>query len=185
VRQGLVGDDFLTVHDRATEHAQCSPAPPTDRAFERKTGRLRAVPLKDWLFIIGVVVVTLVAVAAVLPDSTMARYKKPEKRNHRASAAGGFYALAVLDLLCITRFLDFRLGFVVNLGLPEVWSWILAPIGLLLLVVASIVAWAVTYSDGRDNVPRWRWLVAWAILAAAYFGYITIGFGPSAWFRSE
>jgi hypothetical protein len=133
---------------------------------------------KDWVFIAAVILLLLVAVAA-MPDEADRRRSTPAKRNEQASAAHGIYVVGLLDLLCIVSFLEFRRGLVVHLALPEVWSWVLAPIGLVLVLAVSLAAWL------SDEGPMWLSLAIWALFIAAVFGYVTVAAGPSAWFRSS
>jgi hypothetical protein len=141
---------------------------------------------RDWVFMAGVILLLLVALAA-MPDKSDRWFtaRESKERKEQASAAHGIYLVGLLDLLCIVSFLDFRRGLVAHLGLPEVWSWVLAPIGLVLVLAVSLAAWGASYGWGSDKDPMWRWLVMWALFLAAVFGYITVAVGPSVWFRSS
>ena len=94
---------------------------------------------RDWVFIAGAILLVLVALAA-MPDKSDRWFtaRESKERKEQASAAHGIYLVGLLDLLCIVSFLDFRRGLVAHLGLPEVWSWVLAPIGLVLVLAVSL-----------------------------------------------
>lgn len=134
--------------------------------------------LKDWLFVIGVAVILLVSVSLLFDPAD--RYS-PSRRKKRATGIRTGYLFAVMDLACVLSFLEWRRG-LVRLGLPEAWSWVLAPIGLILVLATSMASWAASYGEG-DNYARW-WVAALILYIVAVIGYITVGFGPSAWFRS-
>jgi len=65
----------------------------------------------------------------------------------------------------------------VALGLPEVWSWVLTPVGLILVVVASVVA-TVDESSGAG------WLLSLTVFLVLLFAYVAAAVGPSQfWHR--
>ena|SRR5215217_8133237 len=106
----------------------------------------------------------------------------PVEWKERSTGIRTSYLFAVVDLACVVNFPDWRHG-LVRLGLLEAWSWVLAPIGLILVIAASIASWLASYGE-NDNHPRWVWVVALVVYLAAAFGYVTVAFGLSAWIKS-
>lgn len=142
------------------------------------------MPAKDWVLVVGIGVIILLAVASVLdepggfPDTTehgQARRKK------RASQARLGYAVALLDLLCVVNFLEWRRG-LRDIVMSEPWSWVLGSIGLIMLIAASIA----TLIDFESS--RWQARAGEILIYLGYFaavgGYLTVAFGWSAFFAS-
>ncbi len=132
--------------------------------------------LQDWILTIGIVLIFLAAFAEITDP-------KDWYDEHRAARAEGTqtaYGLAVANWVCIVYFLDWRRG-LADLGLPDAASWVLAPIGLILLIALSVAAWETVFgretyrmSFRRANQSRWRWMGLPLLWLATYAGFITV-----------
>ena len=124
--------------------------------------------VKDWLFVIGVGVILLGAVG-VLDEE---RGAFPVTRRKSMSGIHAGYSFAVVDLLCAVNLLDVRRG-LVALGLSEALSWVLAPIGLIVVIAASMVSWGTAFGED-EGVRWWVWLGALTVYLGAGASYIGI-----------
>lgn len=119
--------------------------------------------LRGWLLTGGIVVILFMAVGSVTGDK------------EKSSGVLAGYWIAILDWACVLAFPNWRAG-LVELGIPVGWSWLLAPIGVLAVVAASVLAWAMSYA-AKD--PGWWWVPAWIGYAIVLIVYGLIA-GPTA-----
>lgn len=119
--------------------------------------------LRGWLLTGGIVVILFMAVGSVTGDK------------EKSSGVLAGYWIAILDWACVLAFPNWRAG-LVELGIPVGWSWLLAPIGVLAVVAASVLAWAMSYA-AED--PGWWWVPAWIGYAIVLIVYGLIA-GPTA-----
>jgi len=110
---------------------------------------------KDWVFIAGVLLILLVALALV-------------KEYKRTAVAG--YAVAALTWLCAVEILEFRHGLVTQLGIPDALSWALAPIALILLIALANVPWMLF----TKKTLWWKRISFGALYTAAVVGYVAL-----------
>jgi hypothetical protein len=115
------------------------------------------------IFVIGVVVITLVALAEITDPADWGR---PGAQQHRENALTG-YRDAVVILLCTVNFFEFRHGLASVVGLPEVASWVLAPIGLIVLILVGFATWL-------EDISRWKWAAIFVSWVGALAGYIIV-----------
>lgn len=133
--------------------------------------------VRDWIFVIGLGLILLIALAELTEPAAFPGDRRPGER------AGGIqagYAYAVADLLCLVNFLEWRRG-LAELGLPDAVSWVFAPIGLLLVVTASVVSWVASYAEDpltirrrRSDEKAWKWLASFLLYVGAFAGYIAV-----------
>jgi hypothetical protein len=123
------------------------------------------INLKDWVFIIGVVVILLVAAGDLLAHPSSGR-------KERSPGIRAGYSFAILNLLCAVNFLEWRRG-LVQIGVLGIWSWGIGTIGIIMVIALSIVSWRASYGD-HDRNGWWTWASALALYMAAVAGYITV-----------
>jgi hypothetical protein len=134
------------------------------------------VNLQNWILLIGIVLIILWGLAAVT--------EQPKSGVRRVDQLEGIhlgYVFAIADWACIVYFLDWRRG-LADLGLPEAGSWVLAPIGLILVIGSSIAAWNTGYGEDpyriglrrTEDQSRWRWVGLPLFYLTALAGYIVV-----------
>ena len=143
---------------------------------------IAAVSIKDGIFIAGLVLIFLVAISEALGDRDdpfhdLSMFSTRRKEAARTAHLG--YVVAVLTWACMVNFLEFRRGLETRVGLPEALAWILAPIGVVVLIGLSIAQFATD-----DKSPWWTWVGLLVLYLAAVYGYIAVAFGPSTFFES-
>jgi hypothetical protein len=126
--------------------------------------------VKDWVFVGGVAIILLVALAQITDGSS--RYHAPNIRRGRLLGIRGGYACALIDLLCAVNFLEWRRG-LVDLGVPNALSWVLAPAGLIVVIAVSVVSWSMSYGE-HERVHWSKWLGAFILFLATAAGYLTV-----------
>ncbi|HEX5301757.1 MAG TPA: hypothetical protein VFW50_32685 [Streptosporangiaceae bacterium] len=134
--------------------------------------------VKDWVFIVGIVFIFLLTVG-LMPDSSD-RYLSPEKRKEEASNAHFFYVAMILPWTCAVNFLEFRHGLAVRVGLSDALTWVIAPIGVILVFAVAFTILALSNKKGH-------WLVAVSVFVlylATGLGYIAVAVGPSRFIKS-
>src|SRR5512146_2054275 len=107
--------------------------------------------VEDWVFIVGIVFILLLTLGQ-MPDSSD-RYLSPEKRKEEASNAHLFYVCMILPWTCAVNFLDFRHGLAVRVGLSDTLTWVLAPIGVILVFAVTFTILAL--SNKKGHWPVW------------------------------
>jgi hypothetical protein len=113
--------------------------------------------IKDWVFVAGTILIAVDAVGEIL-DRPQGFRKLNEAERTSGIHAG--YVYGVIAWLCVVNFFDWRRG-LASLGMYDVLSWVLAPIGLLLLLVFILIGWWTTYAE-EAKATKWdNWLV-WA-----------------------
>ena len=93
----------------------------------------------------------------------------------RASGVVAGYWIAIISWACVLAFPNWRTG-LVDLGVPVGWLWLLAPIGLLVVIAASVIAWGSSYAEEASG---WWWIPAWIGYSALLIGYGLVA-GPTA-----
>jgi hypothetical protein len=133
---------------------------------------------KGWVFIGGILVILLFALAWALGDEPAHRFS-PERRKNDAEMGHFFYVYALLTWICIVNFLEFRRG-LARLGLPDALTWALASIGVMTLIALTIVLLAIP-----NKSPWWRWTSAGVAYFAVWGGYLAVvsGHGLSAFLK--
>jgi hypothetical protein len=121
------------------------------------------VALKDWIFVIGVVLFTLVAFAEITDPK---EWYSP-RRGARAERIHLMYVEAVVYLLLIVNFLEFRRGLEGVVGIPGIGSWVLAPVALISVFAVGVATWS-------DELNRWRWATVFVLWLAVIAGYILV-----------
>jgi hypothetical protein len=119
--------------------------------------------LKAWLLVAGIVVILFFALGSVTSE------------REKASGVVAGYWIAILSWACVLAFPNWRTG-LVDLGVPVGWSWLLAPIGTLVVIAASVIAWRTSYAEETSG---WWWIPAWIGYAALLIGYGLVA-GPTA-----
>jgi drug/metabolite transporter (DMT)-like permease len=128
---------------------------------------------RDWVFIAGVLVILLFAVAHALPENR--DLLSPKERRSRAEDAHLAYVVGILDLLAIVCVLAFRRGLVDHLGLPSALAWMLTPLCLLLIITVSIV----TLLD----LPGAWWILPWTAFILLVLAYVAVAVGPDLFWQ--
>ena len=121
----------------------------------------------------GVVVYVFMAVAMLTGEERWYDHSKHRKKQDAYIVFG--YAIWLTNLLCLVNFFDWRRG-LRDIGLSELWSWVLAPIGLILLIGVSLA----TFIDFDSHRRRHAWvgeLVIFLVYFALFFGYIRVATG--------
>ena len=121
---------------------------------------------KDWVLIAGFLLILLVAVSLPKEDK---------------GAARPFYAVACVTWLCAVEILEFRHGLVTQLGIPDAFSWALAPIALILLIALPLVPGLLFTKKTR----WWKRISFGALWLVAVVGYMTVAahHGLSTWVK--
>jgi len=132
------------------------------------------VSTKDAIFIFGVVVILLAALAQLEPAGPYEQWSA-KRRKEAGGTAKLTYAIGLLTWVCIVDFLEFRRGLVTRVGLPEAITWVLAPIGLSLLLVLTVAQFTID-----DKAPWWEWVGLFLLLLAAAGAWIVVA-GPGSW----
>lgn len=110
--------------------------------------------LKDWIFIVGVVLLTMEAWG----DITGAR-----GNNASIERRGIVYTVSILAWASIVNFFEWRRG-LVDVGISDAGSWVLAPVGLIVLIAMSVAVFS-------DELKRWKYagvIALWIVCVAAY-----------------
>jgi hypothetical protein len=71
--------------------------------------------------------------------------------------------MSILVWISIVNFLEWRRG-LVDVGIPDAGSWVLAPVGLLVLIAMSVAVFS-------DELKRWKYvgvIALWIVCVAAY-----------------
>jgi hypothetical protein len=124
---------------------------------------LWSMPVKDWIFVIGVVLFTLLLYGEVMDPA-----KWYDRRHERAERGLQMWREAVVTLLLIVNFFEFRRGLESVVGLSEAVSWVLAPIGLILVIAADLATWS-------EGLSRLKWagvFLLWMTVCAAYIAVV-------------
>jgi hypothetical protein len=122
--------------------------------------------VKDWIFVAGVVIIFLAAAGSVAEQR-----KTYSGRGKSTTGITTGYGYAVFDLLCAVNLLECRRG-LVNLGVPDGLSWVVAPLGLLVVIVASAVSWGLAYES--EHSRWWAWSSALVFYIATGVGFIAV-----------
>jgi hypothetical protein len=122
--------------------------------------------IRDWLFVAGVVIIFLAAAGSLAEQ-----WKTHTGRRRSTTGITTGYSYAVFDLMCAVNLLQCRRG-LASLGVPEGLSWMLAPLGLLIVIVASVVSWTLAYESERSR--WWAWSSALIFYIAVGAGYIAV-----------
>jgi hypothetical protein len=124
---------------------------------------LWSMPVKDWIFVIGVVLFTLLVYGEAMDPA-----KWYDRRRERAERAHQMWLEAVVTLLLIVNFFEFRRGLEGVVGLPAAASWVLALIGLILFIAADLASWS-------EDLSRLKWagvFLLWIAVGAAYIAVV-------------
>jgi hypothetical protein len=122
--------------------------------------------VKDWIFVAGIVIIFLAAAGSLAEQ----RKTYGGSRKSTTGITTG-YSYAVFDLLCAVNLLECRRG-LVNLGVPDGLSWVVAPLGLLVVIVASAVSWGLAYES--EHSRWWAWSSALVFYIAAGAGFLAV-----------
>jgi hypothetical protein len=114
--------------------------------------------MKDVLFIVGVVFILL----ACWPESK-------DAWSERSGSNPVFeYSVLILWWACVVNVLDWRRA-LTDLGVPQAASWVLAPIGVIVMTGLTIVAIII-----EDDVALWKWIAALLVWIAGLVGYLVV-----------
>jgi hypothetical protein len=134
-----------------------------------------SVSLKEWIALIGVGLILLVAFAEMTGPP-----KPYVKRADQLAGIHTGYVIAIMDWICIVNFFEWRRG-LADLGLPEAVSWVLGPVGLILVIACSIASWNTVYGEhlsiGRRRITdqsRWKWIGLPLLWLTALTGYSVV-----------
>jgi hypothetical protein len=129
------------------------------------------VSTKDAIFIVGVIVILIFALAEMPGPSD---HWSAKRRKEGAATGKLVYAVGLLTWACIVNFFEFRRGLATRVGLPDAIAWGLALIGLILLLALSIAQFA------DEEGPWWKWVGLFLLYLAVVAGWF-IAAGPGSW----
>ena len=131
-----------------------------------------------WLFVIGCVVLMFIGNLTKGPGiETTARYRaKAGEIQELRGMSFMVVMMLIAVLMLVVTFSDWRRG-LVNLGLSEGWSWVVAPLGsVFVLAAAFFVAPAFFQSPTQASELIWKItiILLWLMTIGTY-GYIAYG----------
>ena len=85
-------------------------------------------------------------------------------------------SVVLVSLYCVLQFFAFRRG-LSGIGVPDALSWVLAPVGLLTVIVLGGVAFDTAWR--KDAPSWWMWTIAYVVYFGAGFGYARVAGKPN------
>jgi|SRR5262245_7957092 len=128
--------------------------------------------MRFWIFLIGVGLAVLVGVGDAT-DTEPGSWRKPRKGE---SAVRLGYWFFIINLYCALQFPEWRAA-IAKHGVSNLWSWVLAPLGLIFVVAASIIAGSFLW--GENAARRLVWIPALGVYLGAAIAYGRVSGAPS------
>jgi hypothetical protein len=118
---------------------------------------------KEWITVAGVLLILLATLAEATDEKP---YERHAKRMERLERAGIGYGLAIVAWFSTMSILDWRRG-LAAIGVPAAASWMLAPIGPIVIIALSIAA----FYSGDKGQARWKRVAIPLLYLAVVVGY--------------